>query len=217
MPPFPVGNLYSEGLLTRKNFQLCVAFATAVIFSLAIATTASASITFTAPTNDSVMKLAPTIEWTLSGSPTGNVTCELEFNNSLAAASNPCTGSPYFGTNVGLDYDLNIAGLATVDGIYDLTVTADLGVSGVFVSTFRFTLDNVAPAVTIGTVTSPTNDNTPTIDFSQTELNPGNYECVISAAGQQSDLVPGYTTCVPPYTGPPVADGARALYVKSTD
>lgn len=204
--------------MTRKKFQLGVAFATAAIFSLAMATSASAQITFTAPANPSFVKVSPTIEWSVSEAPVSPLTCVLEFNNALAAASNPCTGSPYFGIQAGNDYDLNIAGLATIDGLYELTVTGDFGVSGVDVETFTFTRDNVAPVVSIDPVASPTNDNTPTISFSQTELNPGTIECVISASGQQSDLVPGYAPCTLPFTpGSPVADGQRALYIRSTD
>lgn len=208
--------------MTRKTFQLCVAVATAAIFSLATATVASAGIVFTAPTNNSYFQVSPTIEWTTQGNIAQAPVCTLNFNNALAAAANPCNGSPYFATvdptdPANLPWDLNIAGLATIDGEYELSVEATF-VGGPETETFTFTRDTLAPAVTIDPVTTPTNDSTPTFNFSQTELNPGAYDCAFDVPNLPSNTVTGYATCTSPVTpGSALADGGRALYVRSTD
>lgn len=210
--------------MTRKTFQLCVAVATAAIFSLATATVASAGIVFTAPTNNSYFQVSPTIEWTTVGNIAEAPTCTLEFNNAPGAAENPCNGSPYFATFDATDpanitWDLNIAGLATIDGVYELTVEATFS-GGPESATFTFTRDTVAPAVTIDPEPTPTNDNTPTFDFSEVELNPGTFACAFDVPNLASNTVSGYAPCTSSTSATPstpLADGGRALYVRSTD
>lgn len=211
--------------MTRKTFQLCVAVATAAIFSLATASVASAGIVFTAPTNNSYVQVSPTIEWTTQGTIAEAAACTLDFNNALAAATNPCNGSPYFATIDPTDpgnilWDLNIAALSTLDGVYELTVQANFTVGGPDTQTFTFTRDTVAPAVTIDPVATPTNDNTPTFTFSQTELNPGTLDCAFDVPNLPSNTVSGYAPCTSSTSATPstpLADGGRALYVRSTD
>lgn len=208
--------------MTRKTFQLCVAVATAAIFSLATAAVASAGIVFTSPTDNSAFQVGPTIVWKTQGFISG-ANCTLERDNAPLIATGPCADLPYSASPVPppeeITWTLNTSGLATTDGVYELTVEATFA-GGPETLPFTFTRDTVAPAVTIDPVATPTNDNTPTFTFSQTELNPGTLDCAFDVPNLPSNTVSGYAPCTSSTSATPstpLADGGRALYVRSTD
>lgn len=191
---------------------------------MAIAGTAFAgTVSFTSPAESSFHQTAPTITWSADGPVEGAVLCTLERNNFVVVAQQNCTAAPFSAGFVSGGGSVNNwtaslgAGNFTTDGTYEFIVSVDFS-DGDDMQTLTFVRDDTDPAVSIGSVTSPTNDNTPTFTFSQTEANPSTIECVVSAAGQNSDVVAGYAPCSLPFTpASPVADGPRAFYIRSTD
>ena len=150
--------------------------------------TGAPTVTITAgpmgPTNDST----PTFTFTTAGNPT-TTTC------AIGAQSGPCTTS-YTPT-------------ALTDGNYTFTVTVTDAAGNSGQATRAFTVDTVAPTVTITSgPTGPTNDSTPTFGFTTG----GAPVTVVCTVGTQTASCPSGT-----YTPTALADGSYTFTVTVTD
>ncbi len=210
--------------MTRKIFQLCVVVLTAAIFSLATTSVASAgTIVFSSPEDDAVLKVAPSIEWSTTGTITPDVECQLEFELAVIYAFQPCDSSPFSAGSVvnGGSLDWTTGPVPDFgDGEYKFSVSVNFSPDPPVIEFVTFKRDIVKPVVTIAAPTTPTNDNTPTFSFNVDDENLDTVECALAAPTTPPADVSTYGPCTTPTSftpATPIADGPIAFYVRATD
>ena len=136
------------------------------------------------PTNDDT----PTFEFSSSEQ-------NVDFECSLGGGFSPCS-SPHTTGQL-------------ADGSYSLSVRATDPAGNIGPAAEReFTVDTQAPATQIDSGPSgPTNDDTPTFEFSSSEQNV-DFECSLGG---------GFSPCSSPHTTGQLADGSYSLSVRATD
>ena len=136
------------------------------------------------PSNDST----PTFSF--SAGETSTFQCQLD-----AGAFAPCTSPTTLGS--------------TADGSHTYTVKAtDAAGNTGPVTSYVWTIDTVAPTVTLGTKPpNPSNDPTPTFSFSASETS--TFQCQLDAGA--------FAPCTSPTTLGSTADGSHTYTVKATD
>src|SRR4029079_1431198 len=131
----------------------------------------------------------PTPTFGFSAGETSTFQCELD-----AGAFAPCTSSTTLGS--------------TADGSHTYTVKATDAAGNTGQASYTWTIDTVAPTVTIGTKPpNPSNDPTPTFGFSATETS--TFQCQLDAGA--------FAPCTSPTTLGSIADGSHTYTVKETD
>ena len=121
----------------------------------------------------------------------GGFECKLD-NGTFAACTSPITlGS-------------------TLDGSHTLIVRATDTAGNTGQASYSWTIDTVAPTVTLGTKPpSPSNDATPTFAFSANEATPGGFECKLDSGG--------FAACTSPATLSASSDGSHTFVVRADD
>src|SRR6478609_7099917 len=131
----------------------------------------------------------PTFAFSANEPTPGGFECKLD-NGAFAACTSPTTlGS-------------------TLDGGHTYTVRATDTAGNTGQASYTWTIDTVAPTVTLGTKPpNPSNDPTPTFSFSASEA--GTFQCQLDAAA--------FAPCTSPTTLGSTADGSHTYTVKATD
>lgn len=103
------------------------------------------------------------------------------------------------------------------DGTHTLSVSATDGANNTSIVNRTFRIDTTNPAVDLTEIASPGNDNTPTFNFSVSDVNPGTSECRVYPSGAGSP--PPYAACTTSGTFSPAAlsDGQWTMEVRHTD
>ncbi len=162
--------------------------------------TGSASRAFTVDT------VAPTV--TITGGPSGatNVaTPSFTFTTGGAPTSTQCRIDAAAYTNCTSPY----VAAALADGAHTFSVQVTDAAGNSASASRAFTVDTVAPTVTItGGPSGATNDTTPTFTFT-TGGAPTSTDCRVDAGG--------YAACASPFTTAALADGAHTVTVRVTD
>ncbi len=133
----------------------------------------------------------PSFDFTIGGGP-ATTTCQID-TGTVASCTSPFTST------------------ALADGGHTLTVVATDTAGNTGGKTRAFTIDTIAPIVTITTGPidpTPTNDKTPSFDFTVTG-GPATTSCQIDSGAIAS--------CTSPFTSAALADGCHTLTVVATD
>jgi hypothetical protein len=98
----------------------------------------------------------------------------------------------------------------TPDGSHTFIVRATDAAGNTGQASYTWTIDTVAPTVTLGTTPpNPSNDPTPGFSFSANEGIPGGFECKLDNGA--------FAACTSPMTLGSTADGSHTYTVKATD
>src|SRR4029079_14693118 len=97
---------------------------------------------------------------------------------------------------------------ALADGSHTVTVRGTDAAGNVGTGSTTFTVDTVAPVVSVTAVTTPTNNNRPSVTFTVTGATP--IQCQVDMAA--------LATCPSPFTpATALADGSHTITVRGTD
>ena len=133
----------------------------------------------------------PTFAFSANEATPGGFECKLD-NGTFAACTSPTTLGP------------------TLDGSHTFTVRAADAAGNTGQASYTWTIDTVAPTVTLGTKPpNPSNDATPTFAFSANEATPGGFECKLDNGT--------FAACTSPTTLGPTLDGSHTFTVRATD
>src|SRR6476660_2845907 len=131
----------------------------------------------------------PTFAFSANEATPGGFECKLD-NGTFAACTSPTTLGP------------------TLDGSHPFTVRATDAAGNTGQASYTWTIDTVAPTVTLGTKPpNPSNDPTPTFSFSAGEAS--TFQCQLAAAA--------FAPCTSPTTLGSTADGSHTYTFKATD
>ncbi len=137
------------------------------------------------PSNDPT----PTFAFSANEATPGGFECKLD-SGAFAGCTSPATLS------------------ASSDGSHTFSVRADDAAGNIGSATHTWTIDTVAPTVTLGTKPpSPSNDPTPSFSFSAAETS--TFQCELDAGA--------FAPCTSPTTLGATADGSHTYTVKATD
>jgi hypothetical protein len=99
---------------------------------------------------------------------------------------------------------------STPDGSHTFAIRAADAAGNVGSTSHTWTIDTVAPAVTLGTTPpNPSNDSTPGFSFSVNESVPGGFECKLDNGT--------FAACTSPATLGSTSDGSHTFIVRATD
>src|SRR6478672_3708246 len=133
----------------------------------------------------------PTFAFSANEAVPGGFECKLD-NGTFAACTSPTTLGP------------------TPDGSHTYTVRATDTAGNTGQASYSWTIDTVAPTVTLGTKPpNPSNDPTPTFAFSANEAIPTGFECKLDNAT--------FAACTSPTTLVSTPDGSHTYTVRATD
>src|SRR6478609_1388430 len=139
------------------------------------------------PSNDAT----PTFAFSANEATPGGFECKLD-NGTFAACTSPTTLGP------------------TLDGSHTFTVRATDTAGNTGQASYTWTIDTVAPTVTLGTKPpNPSNDATPTFAFSVDEPTLGGFECKLDNGA--------FAGCTSPTTLGSTPDGSHTYTVRATD
>jgi hypothetical protein len=135
--------------------------------------------------------------------PTGDSTPSVAFTVTGATAIDCRTDGGAFAT---CSSPFTTAALA--DGSHTITVRGTDAVGNAATASQTFTVDTVAPVVTVTPVASPTNNTTPPVTFTVTG-GATQIQCQVDTGA--------FATCASPFTPAALADGSHTITVRATD
>ncbi|HZJ63113.1 MAG TPA: Ig-like domain-containing protein, partial [Kofleriaceae bacterium] len=134
------------------------------------------------PTNNN----RPSVPFTVTGATT--IQCQVD-TGTFAACTSPFTPS------------------ALTDGSHTITVRGTDAAGNAGTGSTTFTVDTVAPVVTVTPVPSPTNDSTPSVSFTVTGAT--TIQCQVDTGS--------FASCTSPFTPSALTDGSHTITVRGTD